>query len=74
MVKECYVLDPLHEIQCILSHFKKRKMYMDESIIVFSIVYKLPPSWKNTKRTLEHMRIWLTIFVEEELTMHDKSK
>jgi len=52
IVEECYVLDQLHEIQRILSHFQQYKMHMDEFIIVSSIVEKLFPSWKDTKRTL----------------------
>jgi len=44
MVEERSVLNQLHEIQRILNHFKQHKMHMDESIILSSIVDKLPPS------------------------------
>jgi len=53
IVKECSIPDQLYEIQCMLSHFKQHKMHMDEFIIVSSIVDKLSPSWKDTKRTLK---------------------
>jgi len=56
MVGERSVLDQLHEIQQILSHFKQHKIHMDETTIVSSIVDKLPPSWKGTKRTLKHKK------------------
>jgi len=51
MLEEHFVVDQLHEIQRILSQFKQHKMNMDESIIVSSIVDKLSPSWKDTKKT-----------------------
>jgi len=56
MVGECSVLDQLHEIQQILSHFKQHKIHMDETTIVSSLVDKLPASWKGTKRTLKHKK------------------
>jgi len=56
MVEERYVLNQLHEIQHILSHFKQHRMHMDEYIIVSSIVDRLLPSWKDTKRTLKHKK------------------
>ena len=65
MIEGHSVLDQLHEIQQILIHFKQHKMHMDETIIVFSIVDKLPPSWKDTKRTLKHNKEEMS---HEELT------
>ena len=56
MVEECSVLDQLHEIQRILSHFKQHKMHMDETIIVSSIVDKFSHSWKDTKEILKHKK------------------
>ena len=43
MVEERSVLDQLHEIQRILSHFKQHNMHMDETIVVSSIVDTLHP-------------------------------
>ena len=56
MVEGHSVLDQLHEIQRILIHFKQHKMHMDETIIVLSIMDKLPSSWKDTKRKLKHKK------------------
>ena len=54
---------------------------MDEFIIVSSIVNKLSPSWKGTKRTLKHKEENMSLEdlanhfqIEEELHMQDKSK
>ena len=44
---------------------------MDESIIVSSIVDKLPPSWKNTKRTLKHKQEDMSL---EDLANHLRIK
>jgi len=61
------VFDQLHEIQRILSHFKQHKMHMDETIIVSSMVDKLPPSRKDTKRTLKHKKEEMSL---EKLANH----
>jgi len=71
MVEERSVLDQLHEIQRILSHFKQHKMHMDESIIVSYIVDKLPPSWKDTKITLKHKKEDMSL---EDLANHLRIK
>ena len=49
---------------------------MDETIVVSSIVDKLPPSWKDTKRTLKHKKGDMTLKdlanhlrIEEELRL-----
>ena len=56
-------------------------MHMDETIVVSSIVDKLPPSWKDTKRTLKHKKEDMTLEdlvnhlrIEEELRLQDESK
>ena len=71
----------LHEIQWILCHFKQHKMHMDETIIVSSIVNKLPSSWKDTKRTLKHKKEEMSLeelanhlWIEEEFRVQDESK
>ena len=81
MVEERLVLDQLHEIQRILSHFKQHNMHMDETIIVSSIVDKLNPSWTDTKRTLRHKEEDMSLEdlanhlrIEEELHLQDESK
>ena len=56
-------------------------MHMDETIIVFFIVDKLPPSWKDTKRILKYKKEEMSLEelanhlrIEEELRMQDESK
>ena len=44
MVDNKPVIDQLHEIQYILNQFKIQNMNMDESIVVSSVIDKLPPS------------------------------
>jgi len=74
------VLDQLHEIQRILSHYKQHKMHMDETIIVSSTMDKLPPFWKDTKRILKHKKEEMSLKelanhlrIEEELHVQDES-
>ena len=50
MVEEHFVLDQLHEIQHILSHFKQHNMQITDSIIVTFVMDELL------------LRNWLTIF------------
>ena len=38
----------------ILGQFNWHNMKIDESIIIFSIIYKLPPSWTDYKKSLKH--------------------
>src|SRR6516165_6527047 len=54
MVDNRPVLEQFHEIEKILNHYTQHKMHMDQKIIVSSIIDKLPPSWKDFKRTLKH--------------------
>ena len=49
-------MDQFHEIQHILSQFKQQKMNMDDSIVVSSIIEKLPPFWKEFKKSLKHKK------------------
>lgn len=69
MVDGRSVLDQLHKIQWILSHFKQHKTHMNETIIVSSIVDKLSRSWKDTKRTLKHKKEETSL---EELANHPR--
>jgi len=81
MVEERLVLDRLHEIQQILSHYRQHKMHMDETIIISFIVFKLPPSWKDIKRTLKHKKEEMSIKdlanhlrIKQELRLQEESK
>ena len=50
------IMDQMHEIEHILNNFKQHNMHMDETIIVSSIIDKLPPSWKDFKSSLKHRK------------------
>ncbi|GKE19619.1 hypothetical protein Tco_1427196 [Tanacetum coccineum] len=41
--------------------FTQHKMNMDESILFSFIIDKLPPSWKDFKHTLKHLKEELTL-------------
>ncbi|GJU41395.1 hypothetical protein Tco_1194352 [Tanacetum coccineum] len=55
------VLEQYNELLGILGRFKQHKMNMDESIQVSCIIDKLPPSWKDFKNTLKHLKDKLTL-------------
>ncbi|GKA07919.1 hypothetical protein Tco_0687250 [Tanacetum coccineum] len=50
------VLEQYNELLGILGRFTQHKMNMDESIQVSCIIDKLPPSWKDFKHTLKHLK------------------
>lgn len=50
MVDGRSVMEQFHEAQCVLSHFKQHGTNMDESIIVLSIINKLPLPGKTPRR------------------------
>ena len=63
-----------------LNQFKQYDMKMDETIIVSSIIDKLPPSWKNFKRSLKHKKEDITLEalanhlrIEEEYRKQDQN-
>ncbi|XP_010521498.1 PREDICTED: uncharacterized protein LOC104800401 [Tarenaya hassleriana] len=61
------VMEQFHELQRILSSFTQHELKMDETIMVSSIVDKLPPSWKDVKRSLKHRKEDMTL---EQLGSH----
>ena len=67
MVDNKSVIDQLHEIQHILNQFKIQNMNMDESIVVSSVIDKLPPLWKDYKKELKHKIEEITL---EQLAQH----
>ncbi|GKB08158.1 zinc finger, CCHC-type containing protein [Tanacetum coccineum] len=74
------VLKQYNELLGILRRFTQHKMNMDESIQVSCIIDKLPPSWKNFKHTLKHLKEELTLVelgshlrIEESLRAQDKT-
>ncbi|KAF7821185.1 uncharacterized protein G2W53_026640 [Senna tora] len=56
MINGKSIMDQMHEIEHILNNFKQHDMHMDESIIVSSIIDKLPSSWKDLKKKLKHKK------------------
>ncbi|GKE46900.1 gag-pol polyprotein, partial [Tanacetum coccineum] len=75
------VLEQYNELLGILGRFTQHKMNMDESIQVSCIIDKLPPSWKDFKHTLKHLKEELTLVklgshlhIEESLKMQDSDK
>ncbi|GKA29043.1 zinc finger, CCHC-type containing protein, partial [Tanacetum coccineum] len=75
------VLEQYNELLGILGRFTQHKMNMDESIQVSCIIDKLPPSWKDFKHTLKHLKEELTLIelgsylcIEESLRVQDKDK
>ncbi|GJX33743.1 zinc finger, CCHC-type containing protein [Tanacetum coccineum] len=65
----------------ILRRFTQHKMNMDEAIQVTCIIDKLPPSWKDFKHILKHLKDELTLVelgshlrIEESLMMQDSDK
>ncbi|GKA84865.1 hypothetical protein Tco_0806519 [Tanacetum coccineum] len=75
------VMEQYNELLGILGRFTQHKMNMDEAIQVSCIIDKLPPSWKDFKHTLKHIKEELTIVelgsnlrIEESLIAQDSDK
>ncbi|GJT91946.1 zinc finger, CCHC-type containing protein [Tanacetum coccineum] len=75
------VLEKYNELLVILGRFTQHNMNMDESIKVSCIIDKLPPSWKDFKHTLKHLKEELTLIelvshlcIEESLRAQDNDK
>nr|GFB36206.1 hypothetical protein [Tanacetum cinerariifolium] len=77
------LLKQYNELLGIFERFTQHKMNMDESIQVSCIIDKLPPSWKDFKHTLKHLKEELTLVelgshlrIEESLKVqyNDKPK
>nr|GEW98156.1 zinc finger, CCHC-type [Tanacetum cinerariifolium] len=75
------VLEQYNELFGILGRFTQHKMNMDESIQVSCIIDKLPPSWKDFKHTLKHLKEELTLVelgshlhIEESLRVQENDK
>ncbi|GJS28259.1 zinc finger, CCHC-type containing protein [Tanacetum coccineum] len=75
------VLEQYNELLGILGRFTQHKMNMDEAIQVSCIIDKLPPSWKDFKHTLKHLKEELTLVelgshlrIEESLRAQDSDK
>ncbi|XP_073225656.1 uncharacterized protein [Cicer arietinum] len=81
MVDSKSVMEQMHEIERILNNYKQHKMHMDETIIVSSIIDKLPPSWKDFKKSMKHKKEDISLEqlgnhlrLEEEYRKQDDTK
>ncbi|GKD29355.1 zinc finger, CCHC-type containing protein, partial [Tanacetum coccineum] len=77
----CRVMKQYNKLIGILGRFTQHKMNMDEAIKVSCVIDKLPPSWKDFKHTLKHLKEELTIVelnshlrIEESLRVQDSDK
>nr|GEU34582.1 zinc finger, CCHC-type [Tanacetum cinerariifolium] len=75
------VLEQYNELFGILGRFTQHQINMDESIQVLCIIDKLPPSWKDFKHTLKHLKEELTMIeldsylrIRESLRVQDSDK
>ncbi|GJX99788.1 hypothetical protein Tco_0356807 [Tanacetum coccineum] len=76
------VLEQYNELLGILGRSTQHKMNMDESIQVPCIIDKLPPSWKDFKHTLKHLKkkkltlveLCSHLRIEESLRAQDNDK
>ena len=50
------IMEQFNELLHILGQFSQHEIHMDESILVSSIIDKLPPQWKDFKHTLKHRK------------------
>ncbi|GJY13837.1 hypothetical protein Tco_0383146 [Tanacetum coccineum] len=81
MIDSRPVMEQYNELLGILERFTQHKMNMNEAIQVSCIIDKLPPSWKDFKHTLKHLKEELTLVelgshlcIEESLKVNDSNK
>ncbi|CAM8880967.1 unnamed protein product [Rhodiola kirilowii] len=81
MVDTRSVMEQFNELTRILGQFTQYGMKMDDAISVSSIIDKLPPSWKDFKRTLKHKKEEMSLeelggelCVEESIRMQEDAK
>jgi len=74
-------MEQMHEIEYILNNFKQHNMLMDETIIVSSIIDKLPSSWKDFKKILKNRKddislkqLGNSLWLKEEYRKQDDAK
>ncbi|GJU77554.1 zinc finger, CCHC-type containing protein [Tanacetum coccineum] len=75
------VMKQYNKLFGILGRFTRHKMNMDKAIQVSCIIDKLPPSWKDFKHNLKHLKEELTLVelgshlrIEESLRVQDSDK
>ncbi|GJX19438.1 RNA-directed DNA polymerase, eukaryota [Tanacetum coccineum] len=80
MVDSRPIMDQMYELEHIHSMFTQNNMTIDESIQVASIFDKLPSTWKDVKKNLEHRKddIYLKdldkhLLIEEQYRLENKA-
>ncbi|GJT60791.1 hypothetical protein Tco_1004324 [Tanacetum coccineum] len=75
------IMEQYNELLSILGRFTQHKMNIDETIQVSCIIDKLPPSWKDFKHTLKHLKDELTLVeldsylhIEESIRVYNDNK
>ncbi|GJR50818.1 zinc finger, CCHC-type containing protein [Tanacetum coccineum] len=81
MVDSRPIMEQFNELLRILGQYTQHGLKMDESIYVSSIIDKLPPSWKDFKHTLKHVKDDLSLVqlgshlrIEESLRAQESDK
>ncbi|XP_077215962.1 uncharacterized protein LOC143850616 [Tasmannia lanceolata] len=79
MTDDKLVVDQIHEIQHIISQVHQQGVNLDDTIIIPSIIDRLPPYWKDFRKSLKHKKeemsledLIQTLQVEEESRLRDK--
>nr|GEW17663.1 hypothetical protein [Tanacetum cinerariifolium] len=72
------VMEQYNELLGILGRFTQHKMNMDDTVQFSCMIDKLPPSWKDFKHTLKHLKDKLILValgsylrIKESLRVHD---
>nr|GEU85744.1 zinc finger, CCHC-type [Tanacetum cinerariifolium] len=75
------VMEQFNELLRIVGQYIQHGLKMDESIFVYSVFDKLPPSWKDFKQTLKHGKDDLSLVqlgshlcIEESLSGQESDK
>nr|GEW28669.1 hypothetical protein [Tanacetum cinerariifolium] len=81
MVNSRPVMEQFNELLRILRQYTQHGLEMDEAICVFSVIDKLPPSWKDFKHSLKHAKDDLSLVqfashlrIEESLRVQESNK
>ncbi|XP_077215670.1 uncharacterized protein LOC143850297 [Tasmannia lanceolata] len=61
MTDDKLVVDQVHEIQHIISQVHQQEVNLDDTVIIPSIIDKLPPSWKDFRKDLKHKKEEMTL-------------
>ncbi|XP_077248478.1 uncharacterized protein LOC143888070 [Tasmannia lanceolata] len=81
MTDDKLVVDQIYEIRHIISQVHQQGVNLDDTAVIPSIIDKLPPSWKDFRKSLKHKKeemspkdLIQTLQVEEESRLRDKKK